>query len=53
MASSCLAVWHRADELVGRVNEMRAAYEVEMARVDYDDQEAVHDVRRQGKRCAT
>ena len=36
-------------ELVERVSEMRTAYEVEMARVDYDDQEAVHDVRKQAK----
>lgn len=46
------AVWQcgiEPDELVGRVNEMRAAYEVEMARVDYDDQEAVHDVRKRAK----
>ncbi len=46
------AVWQcgiEPDKLVGRVNEMRAAYEVEMARVDYDDQEAVHDVRKRAK----
>lgn len=46
------AVWQcgsQPDELVGRVNEMRAAYEVEMARVDYGDQEAVHDVRKRAK----
>lgn len=45
-------VWQRGlepDELVERVNDMREAYEVEMARVDYDDQEAVHDVRKQAK----
>lgn len=37
------------EELVERVNEMRTAYEVEMARVDYGDQDAVHDVRKQAK----
>lgn len=46
------SVWRcglEPDELVERVNEMRAAYEAEMARVDYDDQESVHDVRKQAK----
>ena len=46
------SVWQcglEPDELVERVNEMRAAYEAEMACVDYDDQEAVHDVRKQAK----
>ncbi len=46
------SVWQRGlepEELVERVNEMRTAYEVEMARVDYDNQDAVHDVRKQAK----
>lgn len=35
--------------LFERVNEMRSAYERAMAEVDYEDREAVHDVRKQAK----
>ncbi|MEI3376571.1 MAG: CHAD domain-containing protein [Coriobacteriales bacterium] len=35
--------------LVDRVAQMRADYELSMAHVDYDDQEAVHDVRKEAK----
>lgn len=38
-----------ADELADRVGKMRTDYEVHMAQVNYDDQEAVHDVRKQAK----
>ena len=35
--------------LVERVASMRTEYELEMAQVDYNDQDAVHDVRKQAK----
>ncbi len=38
-----------AQELVRRVSQMRTDYELQMAHVSYDDQEAVHDVRKLAK----
>lgn len=38
-----------AQELVRRVSQMRTDYELQMAHVGYDDQEAVHDVRKLAK----